>query len=350
MHAGLRFTPARALVLHAALLALLVGAVVLAVRWGEQPVSLRVALTDPGSLDATLLWRLRLPRAVLGALVGAALAGSGSALQALLRNPLADPFVLGVSGGAALGATLSLALGVSVMADLVPALPPQVGGMSAVSLLAFAGSAAATLLVAAAGRTAGRGGPHTALLTGVIFNAFASAAITFFKTLSAPERMGDILFWLAGGLGYERPATLALGLAVQAVALGTLVVLSGRLNLLGLGDEEAQALGVPVARTRLVLLLAASASVAGAVALSGLIGFVGLVVPHVLRLLLGPDQRLLLPASALAGGAFLVLADLSARLLAPWAGGEVPVGVLTALLGGPFFLLLLHRRTPGAGV
>jgi iron complex transport system permease protein len=332
----------------ALLLALLLS-LLLAALHGEQPLSLATALREPGSLDATLLFELRLPRALLGALVGAALAGSGSALQALLRNPLADPFVLGVSGGAALGASLAIGLGAAALGEVLPGLPGALAALSAPSLLAFAGAALATLLVAAAGRVGGRGGPHSALLTGVIFNAFAAAAITFLKTLSAPDRMGEILYWLAGTLGYERPATLALAALGQALSLGVLVALAGRLNLLSLGDEEAAALGVAVGRTRLVLLLAASASVAGAVALSGLIGFVGLVVPHVLRLLVGPDQRLLLPASALAGASFLVLADLCARLLSPYAGGELPVGVLTALLGGPFFLLLLHRRAPVTG-
>ncbi|MCI0573241.1 MAG: iron ABC transporter permease [Myxococcaceae bacterium] len=336
--------------MNATLLAALAGALALAVSFGEQPLSLARALQEPDSLDATLFWRLRLPRAALGALVGAALAGSGSALQALLRNPLADPFILGVSGGAALGATLALALGASVVADVLPLLPGGLGALSAPSLLAFVGAAAATLLVVAASRLAGRGGPHTALLTGVIFNAFAAAAITLLKTLSAPEKMGDILYWLAGTLGYERTGTLVLAACAQVLALGVLVVLSGRLNLLSLGDEDAASLGVRVARTRLMLLLAASVSVAGAVALSGLIGFVGLVVPHVLRLLLGPDQRLLLPASILGGAAFLVLADLAARLLSPSVGAELPVGVLTALMGGPFFLLLLYRRSPATAL
>ena len=278
--------------------------------------------------DARVLFGLRLPRALLGALVGAALAASGSALQALLRNPLADPFVLGVSGGAALGTTLALALGLLALAGP--------------SLFAFAGAMGAMALVLAAGRT--RSSPYAALLTGVVFNAFAAAVITCVKTLLTPDQVGEILYWLAGTLGYERLRTLAVAVAIQVVALGVLWMESGRLNLLTLGDDEAASLGVPVRRTRWWVLIAASLSVAGAVALSGLIGFVGLIVPHLLRLWLGPDQRLLIPASALGGAAFLVTADLLTRLLFPVFHAEPPVGVVTAVLGGPLFVWLLHRR------
>ncbi len=323
----LRFSAGRA---AAILLVLAVGAlasVLLSALLGEYPLSLGRALSAPTSVDATVLWRLRVPRAVLGALVGAALAASGSALQGLLKNPLADPFILGVSGGAALGATIALAVGLTAV----------VGP----SLFAFLGSLAAMALVLAVGRT--RRSPYAALLTGVVFNAFAAAAITCIKTLVSPDRVGEILYWLAGSLGYEPPRTLAGAALLQAVCLGVLWRQSGRLNLLSLGDEEAASLGVRVQRTRTVVLLAASLSVAGAVALSGLVGFVGLIVPHLLRLVLGPDQRLLVPASALAGAGFLALSDLLTRLLFPLFHAELPVGVVTAVVGGPLFLFLLQR-------
>ena len=303
-----RFTPARAVLLLGTLALLAAGAMVLSVLLGEYRLHLGVALTDPSSADARVLLGLRLPRAVLGALVGAALAASGSALQALLRNPLADPFVLGVSGGAALGTTLALALGLLAVAGP--------------SLFAFAGAVGARVLVVGDGRA--RSSPVAALLT--------------------PDQVGEILYWLAGTLGYERLRTLAVAAVIQAVALGVLWRESGRLNLLTLGDDEAASLGVPVRRTRWWVLIAASLSVAGAVALSGLIGFVGLIVPHLLRLWLGPDQRLLVPASALGGAAFLVIADLLTRLLFPVFHAEPPVGVVTAVLGGPLFVWLLHRR------
>ncbi|MBX5484412.1 MAG: iron ABC transporter permease [Myxococcaceae bacterium] len=331
-------------------------ALALSATFGQFPISLSRVLSDPSSQDANIFWELRVPRALLAVIVGLALGTSGCVLQGLLRNPLADPFVLGVSGGAALGATLALAVGLASVGALVGgSVGEAIGKVSAPSLFAFLGSLGATALVFAAGKVGGRTTPYAALLSGVIFNAFASAAITCIKTLSAPERVGEILYWLAGTLTYERYPTLGIAAVLQAVAVGTMWAYAGRLNLLTLGDDDAASLGVPVERTRMILLLAASLSVAGAVALSGLVGFVGLIVPHVLRLWLGPDQRLLLPASAIGGAGFLALSDLLARValpvatrvLHPWTPliqKELPVGVITALLGGPFFLVLLHRR------
>ncbi len=306
----------------------------LAVAFGEQPLSWD-AVRTPGTPDETIFFSLRLPRVVLAAVVGAALAASGAMLQSLMRNPLADPFVLGVSGGAALGASVALALGLSTLS----ALP----GLSAVSLFALGGALGATLLVLFVGRLAGGDTPHTTLLAGVIFNAFALAAVLFIKALVAPDRLGEILFWLAGALGQERPGTLATTAAVVGLAVAVMVALSPRLNLLTLGDEDARSLGVDVPRTRLLLLVVASLAVSAAVSLSGLVGFVGLLVPHLARLLLGADQRLAVPASAFLGAGFLMLADLAARVLFRVFHTEPPVGVITALLGGPVFLLLMVR-------
>ncbi|HEX8434334.1 iron ABC transporter permease [Archangium sp.] len=339
------FTPGRALGLCGAFLVLLLAAFVVAVCFGDQPISLHAAFFGkPTSKDAIIFWSLRLPRALLAAIVGAGLAASGVTLQGVLRNPLADPFVLGVSGGAALGATVALAVGFATVGEVAPGLGGGLARLSAPALFAFVGAVAAMLFVLVASQGHGGRAPYAALLTGVVFNAFASAAITLVKTLSDPDRLGEILYWLAGALGYERIHTLVLSALLQVVALGVMLALSGRLNLLTLGDDDAASLGVSVAWTRRLLLLAASASVAGAVALSGLIGFVGLIVPHVLRLAFGPDQRLLVPLSALGGAAFLMLADLLARLAFPLFGAEPPVGVVTALLGGPLFLALLYRR------
>ncbi|HEY8211052.1 MAG TPA: iron ABC transporter permease [Myxococcaceae bacterium] len=340
-----RFTPARLFGLLVALTALALAAFALCVRFGEQPISLLTALSDPTSSDATIFWALRLPHAVLAAIVGAALATSGTALQSLMRNPLADPFVLGVSGGAALGATLAIALGLGKVGDLGVAGPASaLANLSAPSLFAFAGSAGAIALVFAISRVQGQTSTYAALLSGVIFNAFASAAITCVKTLTSRERLGEILYWLVGTLGYERGWTLAGAALLQVAAIGLIWANAAHLNALTLGDEDAASLGVEVARTRRALLLATSLSVAGAVALSGLVGFVGLIVPHVLRLWLGPDNRLLVPCSALGGAAFLMGSDLVARLLFRLVSQEVPVGVVTALVGGPFFLVLLRRR------
>lgn len=342
---GKGFTLTRVLGLCGVFLVLVLVAFLVSVRFGDQPISLRAALFGmPTSTDARIFWSVRMPRAVLAALVGAGLAASGTTLQGVLRNPLADPFILGVSGGAALGATLALAVGLATVGEVAPGLWGGLARLSAPTLFAFVGAVAAMLFVLAASRGHGGRTPDTALLLGVVFNSFASAVITLIKTLSDPNQLGSILHWLAGTLGHERAGTLGLSALLQVAAIGVMLALSGRLNLLTLGDEDAASLGVSVASTRRLLLLTASASVAGAVALSGLIGFVGLIVPHLLRLAFGPDQRLLVPLSALGGAAFLMLADLLARLTFPLFGGEPPVGVVTALLGGPLFLALLYRR------
>lgn len=340
-----RLTAGRAVGVLGGLSALALLAFALALLFGDQPLSISRSL-DPHSTDHTILFSLRLPRAALAAIVGAALAASGCTLQALMRNPLADPFILGVSGGAALGATVAIALGLGALGGAGAA--GALGRLSAPSLFALAGAVGATVLVMALGKVAGKTAPHATLLSGVIFNAFALAIITFIKTLAAPESLGEILYWLAGTIGYEDGWTLVGAAAFQVVAVGAMWAGSGRLNLLLLGDEDAASLGVAVERTRALLLLATSLSVAAAVALAGLVGFVGLIVPHVLKLWLGADQRLLLPASALGGAAFLVLSDLTARLLFNRFGAEPPVGAITALLGGPFFLLLLFREGRGA--
>lgn len=305
----------------------------LAITFGEVSLSWD-ALRTPGTPDATIFYSLRLPRVVLAALVGMALASSGAVLQSALRNPLADPFVLGVSGGAALGATVALALGLSTAGV------PQ---LSATSVFALVGALGATLLVLLVGHMAGGSTPHTTLLAGIIFNAFALAAITFIKALVAPDRLGEILFWLAGALGHETWGTLGATTVVVLACVAALVGFAPKLNLLALGDEDAQSLGLDARRARLWLLVVTSLCVAAVVSLSGLVGFVGLLVPHLARLAFGADQRLALPASALLGAAFLMLADLAARVLFRVFQTEPPVGVITALLGGPLFLGLMAR-------
>jgi iron complex transport system permease protein len=323
----------RLVVCVAALGVALLAAVWLSVQFGET-----------ASREPDILW-LRAQHAVLAAIMGAALGASGCALQGLLQNPLADPFVLGVSGGAALGASAALALGLGTLGHFLPAgLGADALNLSAPAAFAFVGALGATALVFAVGSARGRASPYSALLTGVVFNAFAAAAVSCIKVLAPPERIGSVLRWLAGNLGYESSGTLAAAGALQLIAVGGLWYQSARLNLLALGDEDATSLGVNVGRTRVAVLLLSSLSVAGAVALSGLIGFVGLIVPHILRLVLGPDQRVLIPASAVGGACFLVLADVGARLLFRTFNEVPPVGVVTALLGGPFFLFLLRRR------
>lgn len=325
----------------AAGLAAVLAALALSCALGPQEISLGRALAG-AEPDRSILLGLRLPRALLGALVGAALAASGVALQALLRNPLAEPFVLGVSGGAALGGTLALLAATALARLLGSAGLPAAAGVP-VALGAVAGAAGATALVFALGRIGGKLVPEAALLVGIVFNAFAAGVITVIKVLVPPEQAARMLYWLMGSIGYEPAGSLAAGASVVALSVGALALLSGRLNLLALGDEEAASLGVEVGRDRGLVFLASSAATGAAVALSGMVGFVGLIVPHLVRRVAGPDHRLLVPASALFGAAFLVLADAAARLAFLPLGSEPPVGALTAFAGGPFFLWLLRR-------
>ena len=337
-----RSAAVRAAIALVVLAPLVAVAVAVGLSLGAGTLSLGAALrgVEP---DATVLFRLRIPRVVLAAIVGAGLSVAGVALQALLRNPLADPFVFGLSGGAAIGAALSVAItgttlgaaGVSA-AGWIGLLPTQ--------FAAVLGSLAAAVLVFTLGRARGRLHPERALLVGVVFNSFASALVIALEAVLAPEKTQAVLLWLAGTLGYEPEPVLVAAGAVVLVAAAILTALAGRLNLLALGDEGAAALGVDVEWTRLLSFFAASAAVGAAVALTGLVGFVGLVVPHAVRLVAGPDHRVVLPASALAGAAFLVLADAIARALFRGLGTEPPVGAVTALLGAPLFVLLLRRR------
>jgi len=313
-----------------ALLALaLAGALVLAVTIGVETVSWRAALTA-GTPDRAIVVQARLSRVLLGAVVGAALAGSGVTFQALLRNPLADPYVLGVSAGAAVGATLAILSG----AGWAPLLP----------VWAFLGALGTVALVYAVGRVRGRLVPHVALLAGVVFNAFAGGIIVALTFLARPGRAQEVLLWLVGALGSPAWEHLLAVAAWTALGLLALVVLAPRMNALALGDEGAHSVGIDVEATRRALFVAASLLTGAAVAVAGPIGFVGIVVPHALRLLLGPDHRLLLPASALGGALFLSLCDTAARLAFLPLGSEPGVGVVTALIGGPFFLVLLWRR------
>jgi iron complex transport system permease protein len=332
------FTLSRLVAVVVACAATAVACAVVALAWGEQPITWAGVGTH-GSTEETIFFALRLPRVALAAIVGMALAASGAMLQSLMRNPLADPFVLGVSGGAGLGATVAIALGFSTAGVL---------GLSGTSLFALAGALGATAVVLTVGRLGGGREAHSTLLAGVIFNAFALAAIIFIKALVAPDRLGEVLFWLSGRLGPEAPQALFATFAVVSACVLGMTALAPRLNLLSLGDEDAHSLGVQVQATRLWLLLLGSLAVASAVSLAGLVGFVGLLVPHLARLLFGADQRVVVPSSAFLGAAFLMLADLAARLLFRVFSTEPPVGVITALLGGPAFLWLMLRARRGA--
>jgi iron complex transport system permease protein len=277
-----------------------------------------------------IIRQLRAPRALLGLLVGAALAVSGTAMQGLFRNPLASPYVLGVASGASTGAAIVILIASST-AYLLP-----VG--------AFVGASAAVLIVYGLARARrGRTSIFVLILAGVAVGAFFSAVTSFLLYLSSGgEKLADVLFWIMGGL--SRATWTSVGVLAPIVAAGTaLTLLFARdLNALALGEEGAHHVGVrPAALMRWILLLT-TALTASAVAMAGTIGFIGLVIPHVMRLLVGPDHRRLIPTAALAGGCFLIWSDAVARTA--FAPAELPVGVITAFLGAPFFLYLLKTR------
>jgi len=284
-----------------------------------------------GSPAADIVLRVRLPRVVLAALVGASLAVAGVLFQALLRNPLADPFVLGVSGGAAVGGIAAMSLGASLGI-----------GHAAVPPAAFAGAVVTTVVLYAVAGARGFVSATNLLLTGVVFNAFASALIVFAASTAGLTEGTSIFLWLIGSLSASRIDLAAWVALFLAIGLAFALPSARGLNLLALGEESAQQLGLDVARQQRVLLIATSLMVGAAVSVAGLVGFVGLIVPHLLRLLFGPDHRLLVPAAALGGAAFLVVCDTAARTLL--GGRELPVGAITALAGGPLFLYLLRRH------
>jgi len=273
---------------------------------------------------------VRLPRVIMAALVGASLAGAGTLYQALFRNPLADPYILGVSSGAGLGAMLAIVSTASATAlryGLVPA-------------AAFMGAVLTMLLVVRLASVRGRVDTTSLLLAGVAIS-YTLAAVTAFVMVFAREQMAAIVYWNMGGLGAASWGYVAMVAPMFLVGVAAPLLFRRDLNLVLLGDERAGELGMDVERFKLLILASASLLTAGAVAVSGLIGFVGLMTPHMVRLVLGPDHRALLPASLLGGAIVLVLADLAARtILAPV---EIPVGIVTAVLGGPFFIWLLVR-------
>ena len=278
----------------------------------------------------------RLARVLLAACVGAALASAGASYQAVLRNSLADPFILGVSGGAALGAVIFIAIAPS----------SGLGDSIARPIAAFLGAVLTLVVLFGLARFQGRTETTALLLTGVVLNALDSAIIQFFVSAGDPARFQGTLSYLMGAMNAPSWRTLAIVAGLTGVGLAVLLTQAHTMNLLSLGDEEAAQLGVPVDRATWTIVLAASLVTAAAVAFTGIIGFVGLIVPHAMRALFGPDHRILIPASALAGAATLMLADAAARtFLAP---AELPVGVVTALVGGPFFLTLLMKRLRAA--
>jgi iron complex transport system permease protein len=338
-----RIRPGRAV---AVATALLIVAVVLGVALGPARLSLpqvidTLAVKLPwhphvavSALDTAIVWQIRLPRVILGLLVGSMLAGGGAAYQGVFRNPLADPYLLGVAAGAGLGATIVIVSGANA------ALTPPV---------AFAGAVGAVALTYALGASAGRsGGTPTArsgagsiLLAGIAVAAMLTALQTYLQEQHT-QVLAYVYAWILGGLSAANWSDVWLILPYVAVSAIALVAHRRLLDVLRVGEDEAATLGVNVARLRLTVVIAATLGVAAAVSVSGLIGFVGIIVPHAVRLTAGPSYRVLLPVSMIGGAAFVVLADVVARTAQ--APAEVPIGVITALIGGPFFLFVLASR------
>nr|WP_268892824.1 iron ABC transporter permease [Tomitella fengzijianii] len=278
-----------------------------------------------------ILWQIRLPRVVLGALVGATLAVAGAAYQGVFRNPLADPYLLGVSSGAGLGATVMIIAGASGAGM----------GSLGVPVAAFAGGIVAVAATYLLGRSVGGGrGEVVIILAGVAVAAFANAAQTFVQQ-RYQDTLQSVYSWLLGRLSTDGWSDVTLVLPYVAVTIVVILLFRRTLDVMSVGDVEAASLGIRPARVRLLLVAVATLGTAAVVSVSGLIGFVGIVVPHAVRLVAGPGHRLLLPLSVLAGAAFLVLADVVARtVLSP---AELPIGVVTAAIGAPFFLVVLRR-------
>ena len=323
------------------LLAFLAGVSALSLVTGPAPIGITTvfkgmlaAVRFPGVSDPltgaerTILFSIRIPRILLAGLVGAALSCAGVVFQALLRNPLADPYVLGVSGGAAVGAIIAIVTGLGSLPFGIPA-------------LAFAGGLLSILLVWGLSGVTGERRTDRTLLAGIIVNAFFSALIMFLVSITSGEQIHSVIFWLMGDLAMAGEKDILLAAAFLVAGFAVMFLHARDLNILLTGEETALQLGIPVKRDRMLLLISASLVTGAAVSVSGIIGFVGLMVPHIVRMLFGSDHRLLLPASLLFGGAFLMAADTIARILL--APAELPVGVVTALCGAPYFAYLMKR-------
>lgn len=329
-------------------------AFLLSVGWGAvniPPTQVLAILADRLGLDLpwefsrraeSVLMAIRLPRACLGVLAGAALAVSGAALQGLFRNPLADPALIGVSTGAALGAVGVIVLGAGLTASV-----SSLAGSFVLPVAAFIGGLLATLLVYKIASADGRTDVATMLLAGVAINAMAGAGIGLLIFVSTDQQLRDLNFWLLGSLGGITWTRLLAAAPFILMAIIALPFLARHLNALLLGESEALHLGFHVERTKRRIVVLAALATGASVALTGVIGFVGLVVPHLVRLAIGPDHRTLLPASILLGASLMLIADLAARMIVLPA--ELPIGILTSCVGGPFFLWLLVRRRGHGG-
>lgn len=276
-----------------------------------------------------VIWHIRMPRTIVGLMVGAGLAASGAVMQGIFSNPLADPGIIGVSSGAAVGAVIAIGLGFSEI------------NMFAMPAFAFVGSLCAVTLTVCLAMRHGKIPVMTLLLAGVVVGMLLGAVTSGILTVINEQKLQQYLFWTIGGLDYRRWEHIYLGAGPICIGLFVMVMMARHLNILVLGEVEAKAVGMPVTKYRLSLLTLAALTTATGVCISGSIGFVGLVVPHMMRIIVGPDHRVLLPASILTGGVFLVFCDTLGRIIA--SPMEVRVGIMTAFLGTPYFLYLLRK-------
>lgn len=287
-------------------------------------------ITDPSDPSVDIVINIRLPRILLAATVGAGLAVAGVVMQGIFRNPMASPSILGISSGAAFGASLAIVLGASF-----------VSGAFAIPAMAFVFCIGTMLLVYGLSRSGGYVPVETLLLAGVAVGALFSALVSFMQFI-AGEKLASVVFWLLGGFGQASWDQVVVALPLIAIGSFLIMFYSRELNAMTIGEDHATSLGVDTQRTMLILIIVISIVVAAAVSFAGVIGFVGLIVPHIIRIIIGPDHRILIPASILGGAALLVITDALARtLMAPL---EIPVGIITAMLGAPFFIYLLRRR------
>jgi iron complex transport system permease protein len=343
---GDRSTRARAVML--ALGILLVATMLFSLASGASDASAAGVVRDwlfgalPGvaalsARDRLIVYDIRLPRVVMGVLVGGALAVSGAVMQGLFRNPLADPGLIGVSAGASLGAVAVIVLGGTILAPLTVLL-----GVLSLPLAAFCGGLATTLVLYQVATRRGQTSVATMLLAGIALAALAMAVTGVLIFVADDRQLRDLTFWGLGSLAGATWQKIGAVGPVIVLALATMPFLARGLNALALGEATAGHLGIPVQRLKYTAIVAVAAAVGASVAVSGGIGFVGIVVPHLLRLLIGPDNRYLLPASALLGGSLLLIADAVARTIVSPA--ELPIGIVTALAGAPFFLWILLRK------
>jgi iron complex transport system permease protein len=287
--------------------------------------------TGLSDVDSTIVMKLRLPRIVGGMLVGAALAASGVTYQGIFRNPMAGPYIIGTSSGAALGAAIAIVLGVGY----------GLFGIATIPISAFLGALGAMFLVYNVSRVGSKVPVTTLLLSGIAVSIFLSSIVTFLEML-ADENLHVIVFWLMGGLSRLQWGEVVSVLPLVIVGSVVLLLYARDLNIMTMGEDTAQHLGVETEKVKKILLVVTSLLTAAAVSISGLIGFVGLIIPHITRILIGPDHRILMPTSMVVGAIFLVLCDSLARaLLSPT---EIPVGIITAMSGGPFFIYLLRKK------